>query len=683
MKRLIACLLIALSLAVSCRSGREVAVITDEVRIAAINGSLLDSLENQITVTPVKVQSGFILEGRWDLREYAKLRFLAHNANEDDYLYLFVYLENETPDETVRPSKGISEDWVKVAPGETKLLEIDLPCDIAHPEVNRLLTLMKGTPYNEFKHRQYGVDLSDVRRIRFLSRRQYPGSSWAVEHLVLVPAERKAPDYMQLDSASFFPMIDRYGQFKHRDWPGKTHSDADLRMARTEEEKDLAAHPGPTGWNQYGGWADGPRFEATGHFRVEKIKGKWWMIDPEGCLFWSHGIVRVNASSAVTPLQGKKLASRNYMFEYLPSEGDPLYQFRFTNDELLSPYYEQWQEDSTFDFSSANIYRKYGPEYKSVWSDLAHRRLRSWGLNTIANSSDKDICRQDRTPFIDRFEIRSVPIEGADGQWLPIMDPFDPSFRQSIEAQLKAHQRDIKDPYLLGYFVDNEIRWGDETHAARCVANAPESQAAKKAMRTFLKERYGKAVEPLAASEEDLLLFNKALIEKYYKVIRESFDRYAPGVLYMGCRFASFVCSNPDVITIGAKYCDVISHNQYRYTVGSYHLPGGIDKPVMIGEWHMGAYDRGMFHPSLQQCDSQDERGYFYKEYVRSALGNPLIVGVHWHQFMDQATTGRFDGENFQVGFLDCCDTPYPETIAACREVGYDLYQTRFGEVLK
>ena len=215
MKRLIACLLIALSLAVSCRSGREVAVITDEVRIAAINRSLLDSLENQITVTPVKVQSGFILEGRWDLREYAKLRFLAHNANEDDYLYLFVYLENETPDETVRPSKGISEDWVKVAPGETKLLEIDLPCDIAHPEVNRLLTLMKGTPYNEFKHRQYGVDLSDVRRIRFLSRRQYPGSSWAVEHLVLVPGERKAPDYMQLDSASFFPMIDRYGQFKY------------------------------------------------------------------------------------------------------------------------------------------------------------------------------------------------------------------------------------------------------------------------------------------------------------------------------------------------------------------------------------------------------------------------------------------------------------------------------------
>ena len=678
MKRIIACAFLVLSVAVSCRNGREVPVLGSGVRVEALNEASVDSLENKITVTPVKVKSGFSIEGRWDLRDYSKLRFLAHNANKDDYLYLFVYLENEHPDQTVRPSVGISEDWLKVAPGETKLLEIDLPCDIEHPEVNRLLTLMKGTPYNEFKHRQYGVDLSDVRRIRFSSNRQYPGSSWSIENPVFVTGKREAPDYMKLDSAAFFPMIDRYGQFKYKEWPGKTHSDEDLKKARAAEEKDLEAHPGPSGWNKYGGWADGPRFEATGHFRVQKIDGKWWMIDPEGCLFWSHGIVRVNASSAVTPLHGKNLASRDYMFEYLPAPEDPLYQFRFTNDQLLIPYYERWQEDSTFDFSSANIYRKYGPDYKDIWADLAHRRLRSWGMNTMANSSDIDICRMDRTPFIDRFDIRSVPIEGADGPWFPIMDPFDPSFRKAVETELISHKRDIEDPYLLGYFVDNEIKWGDATHAAKCVAAAPETQAAKKAMRAFLKKRHGKAVEPSSASEEDLLLFNKAIIEEYYKVIRESFDRYAPGVLYMGCRFAGFVSSCEDAVVIGAKYCDVISHNQYRHLIESYHLPDNIDKPVMIGEWHLGAYDRGMLHPSLQQCDSEEERGYFYKEYVRGALRNPIIIGVHWHQFMDQATTGRFDGENYHVGFLDCCDTPYPETITACREAGYDLYNTRY-----
>ena len=39
--------------------------------------------------------------------------------------------------------------------------------------------------------------------------------------------------------------------------------------------------------------------------------------------------------------------------------------------------------------------------------------------------------------------------------------------------------------------------------------------------------------------------------------------------------------------------------------------------------------------------------------------------------------TGRFDGEYFQVGLTDVCDTPYAETIAALREVGYGLYATR------
>ena len=670
---------LALLLVPSC--GGRLPLFTDGMQVEPLKESGLEVGRNRIDVTTTQVEGGFALDGKWDLRPYAKLRFTARNDNPDDYLSLYVYLENDAPDLSARPTRGTTEDQFKLAPGEKATFEVDLPCDIPHPEVNSLLTLMRATPYGEFKHHKYTVDLGDIRRIRFFSRKQYPGSHWSIENPVFIPGERPVPEYMQLDSAAFFPMIDRFGQFKHRDWPGKTHGEEDLQKARLAEEKDLAANPGPSGWNRFGGWADGPRFEATGHFRVQKIDGKWWMIDPEGCLFWSYGIIRVNASSAVTPLHGANLASRNYMFEYLPAPGDSLWQFRFTNDQLLIPYYERWQEDSTFDFSSANLYRKYGSSWKGQWSDLAHRRLRSWGLNTIANSSDIDICRMDRTPFIDRFDIRSAPIEGADGPWFPIMDPFDPSFRAAIEAELIAHKRDVEDPYLLGYFVDNEIKWGNATHAAKCVANAPETQAARKAMRTYLEGKYGRKVDPADASEEDLREFNRMIIEQYYRVIRESFDRLAPGVLYMGCRFASFVSSNPDVVTIGARYCDVISHNQYRYTIGSYHLPDSLDKPVMVGEWHLGALDRGMFHPSLQICDSQQERAYFYAEYVKSALENPLIIGVHWHQYMDQATTGRFDGENFQVGFLDCCDTPYGETVAACRTVGYNLYKTRYNSL--
>ena len=66
-----------------------------------------------------------------------------------------------------------------------------------------------------------------------------------------LPPERSEP-WMQMKTEDFLPCIDKYGQFRHRDWPGKTKSDEDLKRAAAEEEKDLAAHPGPADRNRYG-----------------------------------------------------------------------------------------------------------------------------------------------------------------------------------------------------------------------------------------------------------------------------------------------------------------------------------------------------------------------------------------------------------------------------------------------
>jgi hypothetical protein len=100
---------------------------------------------------------------------------------------------------------------------------------------------------------------------------------------------------------------------------------------------------------------------------------------------------------------------------------------------------------------------------------------------------------------------------------------------------------------------------------------------------------------------------------------------------------------------------------------------------VIIGEFHFGALDRGLFHPGLVPVKNQQQRADRYKGYVEGALANPLIVGTHWFEYKDEATAGRFDGENYQVGFLDVCDSPYPETIEACRSVGYRMYERRLG----
>ena len=135
-----------------------------------------------------------------------------------------------------------------------------------------------------------------------------------------------------------------------------------------------------------------------------------------------------------------------------------------------------------------------------------------------------------------------------------------------------------------------------------------------------------------------------------------------------------------DLAMTGRSALDKFGDNVFDLLVADLRLPGDADKPVVIGEFHFGALDRGKFHASLRQVPDQEARGAAYEKYVRSALENPLIVGTHWHQYGDQATTGRDDGENFQNGFIDVCDTPYTETIEACRRIGNRLYEVRAGQ---
>ena len=492
--------------------------------------------------------------------------------------------------------------------------------------------------------------------------------------------------WAEMSTTNFLPCFDRYGQFKYREWPGKTHSDEELRAAGAEEEKDLAAHPGPADRDRFGGWAAGPRQEATGRFRTAKIDGQWWLVDPDGNLFWSWGAVRVTPSSAVTPLNGNPrtpkcggpFPDRDCLFEGLPAKDDPLAKFYGTYDALLLPFYLKRGETRRFDFSAANLYRKYGEGWFERFSDSCHRRLRSWGANTIANSSDLEICLQDRTPYAERVECQSRPIEGSWGTWAKFRDPFDPSFKEGVLRALTAHGREAHDPWCIGFFIDNEIQWGARHEdLARWTLWSPDGQPAKV---EFLKRLAAKGItfdrnDPSTVPDAELRAFTDVIVEEYFKRTRETVKAFDKDLLYLGCRFAG--TARPWAIGPCAKYCDVVSYNIYRDQIGDWRLPDGLDAPVLIGEFHFGAHDRGLFGAGLINKGSQEGRAAALKKYVESALVNPQIVGVHWHQFSDQPTSGRFDGEHFQVGWTDVCDRPYPETVRAIREVGYPMYGTR------
>ncbi len=491
----------------------------------------------------------------------------------------------------------------------------------------------------------------------------------------------------------FFPMIDRFGQYMHRDWPGKTYSVEELRGRASEEKEDLDAHPRPADRDPYGGWRRGPTLRAEGAFRVEKYRGKWWFVDPEGRLFWSLGMDCVGFAE-VTPVSG-----RERFFALLPRQGSPGYRCFGISSAAPRGYYAGKKPFRTFNFLAWNLERKFGPSWRETYPFLAVRRLASWGFNTIGNWSDAAILRLRRMPYVVAVHYSSPRIEGSRGYWGKFPDVFHPSFAEALRRRLAAERnRSARDPWCIGYFVDNELTWGGEGELARAVLRSPPEQPAKMALLDFLEKRYKRAADldrawgtrfgswkGLAAwrgdlktrkAEPDLLAFGKVLYETYFRTVRDEIRRAAPGRLYLGCRFSS---ANPAAVKAAAKYCDVLSFNWYTYGVEEKTLPPGLDKPILIGEFHFGALDRGLFHPGLKSVPDQNFRASAFKSYLVGALKNPLVVGAHWFQYHDEPTTGRFDGENFQIGFTDICDTPYPEMVRAAREIGKDLYRIRYG----
>jgi hypothetical protein len=625
-------------------------------------------------------------DGPWDLSRFEYVAVdVTNTANEP----VRVSLRVDSMDPAGK--RVYQQTSIDLGPRERKVLKLIMKRSLP-PALSDKLFGMRGYPGGLGKAKT--IDARNIDQLTVFVGRPARDHVFEIDNL-RAGGSYDTPEWITRAPEQFFPMIDKYGQFIHGDWPGKTQSDEDLKRQIREEAADLAAHPGPADRNQYGGWRGGPQLAATGHFRAEKHGGKWWLVDPEGRLFWSHGADCVRSTTGYTPL-----TDREFYFAELPLKDSPLAQFAGRAWWAPHGYYHGKGAFRTYNFTGANLLRKYGPEWKDRFAELCHRRLRSWGLNTIGNWSDSTIYLLRKTPYVATVNSGRKPIEGSSGYWGKFPDVFDPDFQATLTRNLaRGKSTTADDPWCIGYFVDNELSWGDELSLAAATLASPPDQPAKRVFIGDLKAKYG-AIEKLneawatqhaswdallhsttppdkEKARTDLAAFYTKTAKQYFRTCRDAVQQVAPNTLYLGCRFAWV---NDRAVHAASQYCDVISFNRYRYTVADLDLPDGVDRPVIIGEFHFGALDRGMFHTGLKPVTNQRERAEAYASYVRGALQNRWIVGTHWFQFGDQATTGRGDGENYQIGLLDICDTPYPETIRACREVGHALYQCRMGE---
>ena len=497
---------------------------------------------------------------------------------------------------------------------------------------------------------------------------------------------------------ALMPIMDEFGQYMHKEWPGKIKNKEGLLAADRQEIADLKANMGYTEMSKFGGWKNGPQLASTGHFRVEKYKDKWTMVDPEGYLFWSHGMDCVRPNSD-TPVEG-----REQFFKLLPDSVGEFKDFVYTG-HVTSAYTPFSAGKINLDavkfvnFYGMNLKRKWGKDYLDNFTERTIKRLKSWEINTIANWSDSCVYSKREIPYM-------ISVNTARSRML--IDVFDPAFQSFIENQLTAkYSGSLDDPWCIGIFVDNEISWGNETTIGAHVMSSGKYPFARRVMLDVLKKKYISIsalnkvwgspfaswdaltvnIDQFPGAKEDLKIMSGLFADEYFSRCKAAIQQVAPDKLYLGCRFDFHFYPDEDnlsrdwIIAHGGKFADIVSFNRYNYSCNTMKPVKGMDFPIILGEFHVGAMDRGLPHSGLRHSTNQYERALVYKNFLLQAAGNPYIVGVGWFQYLDQPYTGRNDGENYQIGFVTVGDYPNKEIVESARVVGRNMYQVRFGKM--
>jgi hypothetical protein len=385
---------------------------------------------------------------------------------------------------------------------------------------------------------------------------------------------------------------------------------------------------------------------ASSFFKVIWKNGKAWFQSPDGSKFLSLGVNAIGDQS-----------------------------YRAPNDDYYNPVKNQYHGNT------------------QAWIENVLKRLKIWNFNTIGAWSDN--------AFLDKkFPYTYMTYIARGSDWDRVLDNvFSSEFESLVQENAKGLSRFKNDPFLIGYFLDNELPWwgqygwpadGQKTLFEQYAGIAVDNDS-KEAFVNFLKDRYANDIEsfdqvwgtsfksfeeledpplPLIVKtrkqKNDANLWSGVVAERYFLVTSQAVRSVDPNHLILGVRFAG---ETPwAVVEACGKYCDVVSVNQYQKS-------GNIDKklldnfyfksqkPILISEYSFSASENQSNDPNTYGADvtvtTQKERSKYLDRFVRQLLSLSYVVGSHWFEWSDESPKGRFDGEDQNYGLVDLQDKPY------------------------
>jgi len=397
----------------------------------------------------------------------------------------------------------------------------------------------------------------------------------------------------------------------------------------------------------------GVRGESTGFFHMEKIDGRDWIVDPVG--------------------RGVYLAGVDWCMP----------QGMFCEPLGYAPY-------------GRTVNKKYAS--RDEWAEKTAARLSSWGFcflavgtgpqmryRSLAHADGADslyfsthLCRGDDP---DRW---ISPYRNAPGTAFP--NVFHPDFEKTCdELARKRCASHLGDPWLVGYFLDNELRWyglGDSaTGLFDLVLTLPPEHSARKALEAFVAERGGSAVTTAATKRAFVAL----IAERYFSTLCAAIRKADPDHLILGSRFAGMDFA-PEILSACGRHCDIVSVNVYPWAdldtgvvldnrggipladaFRAFHKKTG-GKPLLLTEWSFPALDSGLpcTYGAGQRFLTQAERAQASEMLLRTVMALPFFTGDDFFMWQDDPALGfnKDFHENSNYGLVNVDDEPYRELVA-------------------
>ena len=501
-----------------------------------------------------------------------------------------------------------------------------------------------------------------------------------------VPADLPAPDAQ--DVPGDLPEADEgdgevdSGPDVTGDLPATDEGDGDAdsgdTVADVAVDVGLAEVRTPAALDEYLGIADMPVMNDTGFFRTALLEGRWVLATPAGHAFLSFGPTTLDFSGDV----GRGMTYSSY---------------------LLSNR-ARWGDDDAG---------------RSRYLDSALARLRESGFNTVGGWSDeaaRRIAQRQVTPIPYTVSLEfSRRGTGVNKDGFP--DVFDPAFALACRNYAASATSAFReDPFLVGYYTDNELKWWGEGlfweveggNLADDFLRLPSEAPGKQAWGTFLREDRGYDIAALNAAwgtafatwdevtaatvlaydaawpkrAADKVAFVGRVAREYFEVVDTALRAADPNHLNLCVRFAS---TAPLEVAAAAAPCDVLTINDYytdddEFTAGLFRATpeerwtgfalaaggGTTPKPAMLTEFGLRGTDSMLpngFGAGFVGA-TQGERGAYYRRVLDrllgfSSAGVGFVFGFHWFEWRDEPKTGRWDGEDSNYGLVASDGTPY------------------------